>query len=251
MDRNRFRLALLAQLGKLLLKTFAFLLEAALDLCQLRSGQSPRLLSALLHCLFLYDPLLKRADLLGHPAIFLIGLLQLAAHRLEFGFQAKEVLRCFIRRGTVGLLLLAQLRHLLLQRRDLFGGAPVLQVGLLQPTAHRLEFGFQAKEVLRCFIRRGTVGLLLLAQLRHLLLQRRDLFGGAPVLQVGLLQLLSGEGQLITQNALSLTKSTFQFFHHSNSRLESFCSRIYRRPTICHYPKPFTENFYFSDIKVF
>ena len=132
MDRNRLRLPLFAQLGKLLLKDFTFLLEATLGLCQLGRSLGPRLFSALLHRLFLCHLLLERADLVGRPAIFLIGLLQLATHRLEFGFQAKEILLCLIRRSTVGLLLLAQLRHLLLERGDLFGRPAIFLIGLLQ-----------------------------------------------------------------------------------------------------------------------
>ena len=171
--------------------------------------------------------------MLSRPAIFLIGLLQLATHRLEFGFQAKHILRCFIRSGTVGMLLLAQPRHLLLKRR-LF----LLEVALgLFQLLGDLAFG----------LFRHLTGLLFL---RHPLLEHTDLLSHPAVFLISLLQLLSDHCQLITQNAFSLTKSTFKLFHHSNSRLERFCSRICSRPTIGHYPEPFTENFYFSDIKV-
>ena len=202
-------------------------------------------------------------------AIFLSSLILPATHRLLVGFQTSEVLRCFIRRGTAGLLLLAQLRQLKLERADLFRRLAILLVSLIQPATHRLLVGFQTTEVLRSFIRRGTVGLLLLAQLRHLLLKGRllgnparfllirhpllehaDLIGHPTVFLIGLLQLFSDRCQFITQYAFSFIKSTFKLFHHGNSRLERFFSRICSRPTIGHYPKPFTENFYFSDIKV-
>ena len=150
MDRNRLRLPLLAQLGKLLLKGFAFLLDATLDLCQLSRSLGPRLLSSLLHRLFPKDLLLQRVDLFSRPAIFLVGILQPTAHRIQFGFQLG---------GRLGLHLLAGL-----------GG--------------------------RLF-------------LPHLLLQRADLLRRPAILLIRLLQLLSGDGQLITQNSFNLTKSTF------------------------------------------
>ena len=52
-------------MGELLLKDFAFLLEATLDLFQLGCGLGPCLLGALLRRLFLRDPLLQRGDLFG------------------------------------------------------------------------------------------------------------------------------------------------------------------------------------------
>ena len=135
MDRNPLRLPIFAQLGKLLLKVFAFLLEAALDLCQLGRSLGPRLLSTLLHRLFPRDLLLQRVDLLSRPAIFLIGLLQLAAHHLKFGFQLTGGLCLRLLASLAGPLFL---RHPLLERGNLLDGTPVLLVGLFQPTVSRL-----------------------------------------------------------------------------------------------------------------
>ena len=182
MDRNSFRLPLLAQLGKLLLKGFAFLLEATLDLYQLSCSLGPRLLSSLLNRLFPRDLLLERADLFGRPTIFLIGLLQPSTHRLEFGFQLRGGLCLRLLAGLTGLLFL---RHPLLQRADLLRRPVIFLVGLLQPSTHRLEFGFQLRGGLCLRLLAGLTGLLFL---RHPLLQRADLLRRPVIFLVGLLQ---------------------------------------------------------------
>ena len=169
-------------MGKLLLKNFAFLLEATLNLCQLGRSLGPRLLSALLHCLFLCDLQLERANLLRRPAIFLIRLLQPTTHRLDLSFQLAGDLGQRLLRGLAGPLFL---RHPLLQGGNLFDGTPVLLVGFFQPTVRRIEFSFQLGGGLGHRLLRGLAGPLFL---RYPLLERADLLRRPAIFLIRLLQ---------------------------------------------------------------